>query len=324
MAIPQPLLAVLVLAGCLCTGAPAQVQGQAAAPLRLIVPFAPGGGADSVARLFGTQVGERSGRPVVIDNRPGAGSTIGTELAARAAPDGNTVLVVGNAILVNKILRPTLNYDPMASFEPLCMLVDSPGVVVVNSDSEFHTLAQFLDAARANPGKLSYGTVGPASATQLAGEMLKSAAKVDVTYAPFAGAAPAITAVLGGHVSAAVVLYSEVAPQIKAGRVRALAVTSRQRFAALKDVPTIVESGYKDVDMSIWVGSLAPARTPRESLAQLTDLFGAASAVPEVKARLEAQELTPGGPCGAEFAAFLRAELDKYTRVIKAANIKLE
>ncbi|MDB5858266.1 MAG: carnitinyl-CoA dehydratase CaiD [Ramlibacter sp.] len=293
-------------------------------PIRIVVPFAAGGAADSVARMVGQQVAERSGKTVVIDNRPGAGSAVGTELASRAAPDGGTLLVVGNALIMNKLLRPNLAYDPVTSFEPVCMLVDSPGVVVVNASSEFQTLGQLIDGARANPGKLSYGAVGPASATQLAGEMLKGAANVDITYAPFPGAAPAITALLGNHITAAVALYSEVAPQIKAGRLRALAVTSRERFSALRDVPTVAESGYKDYEMSIWVGLLAPAKTSKETLGQLTAMVSSALAVPELNARLVAQELSPGGPCGADFGALIQRMLDKYGRVIKAANIKLE
>ncbi|MDB5874267.1 MAG: carnitinyl-CoA dehydratase CaiD [Ramlibacter sp.] len=293
-------------------------------PIKIVVPFAAGGAADSVARMVGQQVAERSGKTVIIENRPGAGSAIGTELVSRAAPDGGTLLVVGNALIMNKILRPNLAYDPVSSFEPVCMLVDSPGVVVVNSSSEFQTLAQLIDNARANPGKLSYGAVGPASATQLAGEMLKGAANVDITYAPFPGAAPAITALLGNHITSVVALYSEVAPQIKAGRLRALAVTSRERFGALRDVPTVAELGYKDYEMSIWVGILAPAKTSKETLGQLSSMFASALAVPELNSKLVAQELSPGGPCGAEFGGLIQRMLDKYGRVIKAANIKLE
>jgi tripartite-type tricarboxylate transporter receptor subunit TctC len=302
----------------------AQCQSLPGNALRVVVPFAPGGGADTMARLIGQQVGARSGKAIVVENRPGAGSMIGTELAARAAPDGGTVLVVGNAFIINKILRPTLSYDPFTSFEPICMLVDSPGVLVVNSASDYHTLEQFLQAARAHPGELSYGSVGPASATQLAGEMLKDAAKVDITYAPFGGAAPALTSLLGNHITAAMVLYSEVAPQLKAGTLRALAVTSRERFSALRDVPTIAESGYKDYEMSIWVGVLAPGKTPKDSLAQLSSSFSSALEVPELRSKLIAQELSPGGPCGADFDTFLHKEFDKYSRVIKAANIKME
>jgi tripartite-type tricarboxylate transporter receptor subunit TctC len=292
--------------------------------IRIVVPFAPGGAADSVARLVGQQVSQQSGKTIVVENHPGAGSIIGTELAARSVADGSTLVVVGNALVINKSLRPNLSYDPLTSFEPVCLLVDSPTVLVVNSSSPFRTLAEFLDKARAAPGELSYGTVGPASATHLAGEMLKRAAQVDLTYAPYAGAGPAVTALLGGHITAAIVLYSESAAQIRAGKLRPLAVTSRERFDSLRDVPTIAESGFKDYESRVWVGVLAPAKTPKDTVAQLSAQFASALRAPELKSRLIAQELYPAAMCGAEFGAYLQSASEKYGRVIKEANIKIE
>jgi tripartite-type tricarboxylate transporter receptor subunit TctC len=259
---------------------------------------------------------------ILIENRPGAAGTIVTEAVARAAPDGNTVLVNSNPFLVNPLVQK-LNYDPLTSFEPICYLVRSPAVIVVQNASPYRTLADLLDAARAKPGALTMSSIGPASATQIAFELLKREAKVDMTFVPFPGIPPALNALLGGHVTSVFATYGgETAAQVKAGNLRALATASPTRIEPLPEVPTVAESGFKDYEVDIWSGMFAPAQTPNATIAQLAGWLTAAMQVPEVRDKLVVQGFYPVGTCGAGFGALLRKQYDDYERIIREANIK--
>ena len=291
--------------------------------IKIVVPLPPGGAGDIVARLLAEQVGRAQGGAVVTENRPGAGTVIGTESVARAAPDGGTLLVNAPYILISPHLRK-LNFDPLTSFEPLCYLVSSPGVIVVNAASPYRTLAQLIDAARSRPGEVTLASVGPGTAQHIGFEMLRRAAKVDMTYIPYAGGAPAINALLGGHVASVFAEYAPLAPHIKAGTLRPLATSSRTRIEPLPDLPTVAESGYPDYEVDFWWGLFAPANTPKQTLAQLAGWFSEALRAPEAKAKLDAQGFSAVGMCGAEFAALLRRQFDEYGRVIREANIKSE
>jgi tripartite-type tricarboxylate transporter receptor subunit TctC len=291
--------------------------------IKIVVPSPPGGITDLLARLMAEQISQMPGRTMVVENRPGAGTEIGTEAVSRAAADGNTVLIATPTFVVNPHFRK-LNYDPLASFEPICHLVTAPNVIVVNSASPYRTLANLLEAARTKPGTLTLASVGPASATQLGFEILKRAAQVDMTFVPFPGNAPAVNALLGEHVTSFFGNYSDVAEQVKAGTLRALAIASHTRAESLPDLPTIAESGYKDYELEFWIGVVAPARTPKETLSQLAGWLTTAVQVPEVKTKLAIQGLSPAVACGAEFIALLRKEYDKYGRIIREANIKAE
>ncbi len=290
---------------------------------RLIVPFPPGGTADLIARLIGQQAAQISGQPVLVENRPGAGTIIATEFVARSAPDGTTLLVMANSFIINPSVRASLPYDPF-SFVPICLLANSPQVFVVNADSPYKTLAAFVTAAKARPGELNYAAVGPATTQHIAGEMFKRAAQINLIYVPYAGGAPAVNAILGGHVTAVLANYSEVLPQLNAGKLRPLAVTSRARLAPLPDVPTMIESGYKDMEVAAWFGLMAPPKTPAETTGQLIALFKSALTAPEVSAKLSAQGLYPADACGAEFDAHVKRQHESYARAIKDANIKVE
>jgi tripartite-type tricarboxylate transporter receptor subunit TctC len=290
--------------------------------IKVVVPFAPGG-IDSLARLLGDQISRAQGLTVVVENRPGAGSVIGTEAVSRATPDGNTVLMMANSFVINPSLRK-LNYDPLKNFEPICNLVSQPMLIVVNNASPYRTLADLLSMARAKPGDATLASAGPATAQQIAFEVLKRAANVDITYVPFAGGAPAVTALLGGHVTSVLGNYSDVAEQLNAGKLRALATASRTRIEPLPNLPTVAESGYAGYEASVWTGLVAPAKTAKETVSELAGWFTTAMRVPEVKAKLVARGLYPVGICGAEFGAFLRKEYDEYGRVIREANIKAE
>ena len=276
-----------------------------------------------LARLLGEQVGKAQGLTVLTENRPGAGATIAYDAVARAAPDGNTLVLSANSLVINPILRK-VNYDPLTSFEPVCYLVSSPQVVVVNSASPYRTLGELIAAARAKPGDLTFASVGPATTQHIGIEQIKHAANIDMTHVPYTGGAPAINALLGSHVDAVFANYSEVVEQLKAGKLRALVTTSRGRIEPLPDVPTMEELGYKDFEVEVWFGLLAPAKTPKTDVAQLAQWFTAAMQAPEVKPKLIGLGLYPVGTCGDAYAAHIRKQFDEYARVIKEANIKGE
>jgi tripartite-type tricarboxylate transporter receptor subunit TctC len=248
---------------------------------------------------------------------------IGTEAVARAAPDGNTLLIVTDSFLVVPHLRK-LNYDPLTSFEPVCNLAATPQVIVVNGTSPFRTLTDLFDAARTKPGQLTIASPGPAGAAHVAIEILKRAAMVDMTYIPYPGIAPALSALLGDHVNSAFSAYSAVAEQLRAGKLRALATVSARRIESLPDVPTIAESGYRDQEADLWYGLFAPAKTPSDITAQLASWFGGAVQAEEIKPKLAVQGLFPVASCGPDFSVFMRQHYDRYGRGIRESNIKAE
>jgi tripartite-type tricarboxylate transporter receptor subunit TctC len=296
---------------------------QATGTIKIVVPAPPGAVADILARLMATQMNAMQGASVVVESRPGAGDVIGTEAVARATPDGNTLLVVGTNFVITPRMRK-VDYDPLNSFEPICHLANAPTIIVVNSASPYRTLAELLDAARAKPGELTLASIGPGGVFHLGFEMLKRAAKVDMTFVPYPGNAPALNAVLGQQVTAMFGTYSNVAGSLKAGTLRALAVASPTRAEPLPDIPTVAESGFKDFDVDVWFGAFAPAKTPKETLIRLAGWFSTAMQAAEVKEKLVVQGIYPGGPCGADFAAFIRKQYEGYSRVIAEANIKVE
>jgi tripartite-type tricarboxylate transporter receptor subunit TctC len=295
---------------------------QATRTIKIIVPLPAGGVGDILARLLGEHISKTRGPTVLIENRPGASAVIGTEAASRAAPDGNTLLINSDAIIINPLLRK-LNYEPLTSFEPICNLVRAPSVIAVNSSSPYRTLAGLLDAARAKPGDLTLASI-PASGTHIAFEALKRAANVNMTFVPYPGAAPAVNALLGEHVTSVFITYGAVAEQLEAGKLRALATSARTRIELLPDVPTVAESGYKDFELDFWFGLFAPAKTPKDTVSQLASWFTAALQVPEIKSKLVAQGVYPVATCGGDFAAYLRKLYEDYGRVIREANIKAE
>ena len=291
--------------------------------IKIVVPYAPGSGPDILGRLLAEQVGRQGGPTMVVEDRPGAGTVIGTEAVARAAPDGNTVLIVAPSFVINPSLRK-VNYDALTNFEPICHLAATSMVLVVNSTSPYRTLAHLLDAARARPGELSLGSGGPGSSLHIGFEILKRAAGVNMIYVPYPGNAPAINALLGGHLTSVFADYPTVVEQIKAGTLRALATAAGSRVDPLPDVPTIAESGFKDYDLDIWYGLVAPAKTPKDLLDQLAAWSSAAIKAPEMKPKLALQGLYPVGTCGAEFGAHLRKQYEAYERVIRESSIKAE
>jgi tripartite-type tricarboxylate transporter receptor subunit TctC len=231
--------------------------------------------------------------------------------------------VISPSFVLDPHLRK-VNYEPLTSFEPICNLVEAPNVIVVNSASAYRTLAELMDAARSNPGDVTMASIGPASNQHVAIETLKHASNISLTYVPYPGSAPTVNALLGEHVTSLFAAYANVAEQINAGKLRALAAATQKRIEALPNVPTVAESGFKDFELDNWFGVVAPARTPKETVSQFAAWFTAAMQVPDVRAKLAVQGLYPVGTCGADYAALLRKQYDSYGRAVREANIKAE
>lgn len=305
--------AAIILA---CAASTASAQNR-----RIIVPYTPGSGPDILARLMAERIGAQNGPNMVVENRPGGGMVIGTEVAARAEPDGNTVLLAGNAFVVNAAMKRG-NYDVSKSFEPICYLAATPIVFVVQSATPYRSLKDLVDAAKAKPGSITFASGGPATSLHIAIEVLKGATGIDINYVPFGGTLPAINALMGGHVQAVAADYPTVVAQLQAGTLRGLATTSVKRVAALPDVPTLNETGLAKYESEIFYGVVAPAKTPAPALKQLSDVFLAALKAPEMQPKLAQQGLFPVGTCGASFGDFLRDQVTDYERVIKDAHIQ--
>jgi tripartite-type tricarboxylate transporter receptor subunit TctC len=289
--------------------------------IKLIVPIPAGGAGDILARVLADQIARTHGAAMVVENRPGGSTLTGTEAVARAAPDGSSLLVAGTGFVINPHLRKT-NYDPLTSFEPICHLANLPTVMVVKSSSPYIKLADLLDAARGKPGQLTLASIGPASTAHIAFEMLKRAAKADMTFVPFPGTAPALNALLGDHVTSFLGNYAEVAEHLKAGTLRALATASTARIEPVPDLPTLAELGYKVAVGEIWYGLVAPAKTAQETTSRLAGWFTAASQAPDVKAKLVANGIYPAITCGVDYRAFLSRQSDEYGRAIREAKIQ--
>jgi tripartite-type tricarboxylate transporter receptor subunit TctC len=296
---------------------------QSGKTVRLVVPVPPGASTDAVARLMAEQIGRAQGVTFVVENRPGASGMIGTEQVSRAAPDGMTLLMTANTYLIDAQTRKA-NYHPVTAFEPICYLVQSPAVFVVNSATPYKSLKDLLDDAKKKPGELSMAAVGPGSTFQMGFTQMTKTAGVTMTYVPYAGSAPAATAVMGQHVTSAFAGWAVVSENVKADKLRALGVATAKRVEPLPDVPTFDEQGFKNLEVDNWFGIVAPAHTPKETIAQISGWLQAALKDPEVKAKLALQGLYPVGQCGEEFASYIRRRFDEYGEMIKESNIKAE
>ena len=299
-----------------------QAWSQAARTIKLIIPFPPGGGIDVLGRILAEQIGRTQGPAVVIENRPGAGTLIGADAVVRAKPDGNTVLLVNNSVVVTPHLRKA-DFDPLSDLQPICNLASTPTVIVVKSSSPYRTLKDLLSAAREKPGELTYGSA-PSSVLNVGFEMFAHPANIKLTFVPFPGTAPAVSAVLGGHIDAAHVDYPAAVAQIQAGTLRALATASRRRIEALSEVPTVAESGFPGFELELWYGLFVPAKTPTDATGQIAQWFTSAVKAPDVRSKLAVQSISPLGICGAEFATYVREQSDSYGRAIREAGIKAE
>jgi tripartite-type tricarboxylate transporter receptor subunit TctC len=293
-------------------------------PLRLVAPFAPGGGVDIVSRILATPLGESLGQQVVVDNRPGAGSLLGTEIVAHAQPDGYTLLVNTIALAFNAVLQPKLPFDTLRDLAPVTLVAQQPNIMVVHPSSPAKTLKEFAELARAQPGKLTYGSAGIASGTHLAAELLLGIELgLKMIHVPYKGTGPALTGVLGGEVTTFLSTFASALRHVKAGRLRALAVTSAKRSPATPDVPTVAEQGIAGFDYVTWYGLLTTGKTPRPIVERLHKTATKVVATPEVQKLLLVQGLEPMSTTPDEFAAYLKAEIEKWGKVVRAAGIKL-
>jgi tripartite-type tricarboxylate transporter receptor subunit TctC len=291
--------------------------------IRYVVPLAPGGPNDTIARLMADEIGREQGATMVVENHPGAGTIIGTEIVARAVPDGNTILQAAGSFIINSTVRK-LDYDPIKDFAHICYLVETPQMLVVPASSPFHTIDDLLKAARAKPGALTLAANGPATAQHIEYELFRRAAGIELTFVPFPGDAPTLTAVSGEQVSAALFDYSTGAGQIAAGKLRPLLVGTSKRLAAFPDVPTLGDIGFPDLE---WVGTLgvvAPAKTPPAAVSRLIGWFRAALKAPAIQPKLAGLGVLPKGLCGADYTAFLRKQQAQFQRGVREANIKVQ
>jgi tripartite-type tricarboxylate transporter receptor subunit TctC len=320
---PIRLLLVVTLAAALAGLAAPDACAQAPKTIRIIVPIAAGGADDFVSRLLADQVSRMQGVATVVENRPGAGTVVGTEAAARAAPDGGNLMITDSSFVVSPNLRK-LAFDPLADFTPICVLARVPMIIAVNSASPYASFADFIAAARARPGELTIAGTGPATVFHIGVEKLKRIAHVDLTFVPYGGGGPVLNALLGDHVSAMLNSYATASGQLQAGKLRPLAAAMGKRIDALPTLPTVAEFGYPDYEVDFWIGLFAPAKTPKEVTAQIESWFKAAIVTPEVQGKLKIQGLNPVMICGDDFAALIRAQYDEYGRLVREANFTAE
>ena len=293
-------------------------------PLRIIVPQSAGGSTDLVARLVAQKLTDALGQTVVVDNRPGAGSIIGTDLVAKANPDGYTLLVVASSITLNPTLHKNLPFDPIHDLAPISQLSAFPNMLVVHPAVPVKSVQELIAYAKANPGKLNYGSSGAATGTHLSAELFKLMTGVQMVHVPYKGGAPAVTALLGGQVQLNFATLPSVLPHVKSGRLRALGVTTTKRSPAAPEVPTIAEAGVPGYDHAPWNGMLAPARTPKAVIARLNGEVAKATHTAEMKSVLLQEGAEPVGNTPEAFGTIIREETAKWAKVIRAAGIEAD
>jgi tripartite-type tricarboxylate transporter receptor subunit TctC len=293
-------------------------------PIRLILPFPPGAPSDMLGRAIGQKLSEQLGENVVPDNRPGAGGNLGTAAAAKAPPDGYTLVIATPSIALSPSLYANLTYDAVKDLAPVARLATIENVLLVHPSVPAKTLKQFVALARAYPGKLNYGSGGPGTTNHLANELLKNLEKINIVHVPYKGATVATVALIGGEIDEVIVSVASVLPMIHAGKVRALAVLSERRVPTLPDVPTSKEAGVDNFKMSIWYGMFAPAATPREIIARLNREVTKALEAPDMRERLAAAGIDPWPGTAEQMGNLLRTETARYAALIRAAGLPRE
>ena len=316
--------AVVLLASALACAATSAQPAYPTRPVRFIVPSAAGGGTDIIARAISLKLAESLGQQFVVDNRPGAGQMIGIELAAKAPPDGHTILMAASTLAINPVMYKKVSYDPLRDFAPVTQAASLPNVLVVHPSLPVNSVAELIAYAKQRPGQLNFASAGIGTSPQMSIELLKSMAGIDMVHIPYKGTAPGVVDLLAGQVLVMAPNLLTALPHIKSGRLRALAVTSAKRTQALPEVPTVAESGLADYDSTQWYGVLAPAGTPREIVTRLHDEIVRALRDAEVGKRLAADGADAVGSSPEEFAAFIKSESEKWAKVAAAAGIKAE
>ena len=293
-------------------------------PLRLILPFPPGGSTDLLGRALAERLGESLRQPVVPENRPGAGGNVGAEAAARSAPDGYTLVLCAPSLAISPSLYRKLNYDPLRDLVPVALVATIPNLLVVHPSVPVRTLAELAQHARANPGKLNFGTGGPGTSNQLAADMFRSLTKTEIVLVPYKGAETAMLAVLSGQVQMVVIGTPASTTHVKSGKLRALALLGKERYPDLPDVPTAAESGMPEFEVDTWYGVLAPAGVPREIVARLNGDLVRMMRAPEMRERLAPMGIQPLASTPDEFGEFLQNEVARWGKVVREAGAQVE
>jgi tripartite-type tricarboxylate transporter receptor subunit TctC len=304
---------------------PAGAQGWPSRPVQLVIPFPPGGGTDIIGRAIANKMQERIGRPVVVDNKPGAGGMVGTQQVAKAAADGHTVVIgITNTFAINPTFFKSMSYDPVKDFQPVSLLAVGPHILVIHPDTPAKTFPEYIEYVRRNRGKLSYASYGNGSTSHLITEMLKQVHGLDLVHVPYKGIPPALADVMGNRVSMLVSSSAPAIPLVLGGRLRAIAIHGDKRIDSLPDVPTMAELGYKDAGLQIWYGLFAPAGTPRPVVDRLNAEVRAAMATAEVQNQFAKGGVFPAGMGVDEFIAFVKAETERWGKLVEIAGMKGE
>lgn len=310
---------------CVCVQigqADAQANSYPSRPVRIVVPSPPGGGTDIVARVLAQHFSTTFGHQFFVENRPGAGNMIGIESVARSAPDGYTLLAVPSTLVLNSVLYKKVSYNPIRDFAPITVAATAPNVLVINPSVRAKVLRDFIELAKQKPGELTYGTPGIGTSPHMSMELFKSMAGVDIQHIPYRGTAPAVTDIISGQIHAMFANALTAKPQVDAGKVRALAVSGPRRIEAMPDVAPVAEVGVPGYEAMQWYGLVAPAGTPRQVIERLHAAATRALSTAEMKEKLAADGAEPAGSTPAQFAALIKSELDKWTKVARAANIE--
>jgi tripartite-type tricarboxylate transporter receptor subunit TctC len=315
-------------AACLCAGL--LLTGQVHAdtypskPIHIVVPYAPGGFNDTIARLFGKKLQDAWGQPVIVDNRPGAGTVLGLAYAAKAPADGYTLVVVGFPWVANQFLQKNLPYNTTKDFTPIMLGGQSPNLLVVNAASPIHSMKDFVAVAKAKPGKLNYASAGNGTSNHLTMEYFKSAAGINLNQVPYRGSGPMVTDLLGGQVDAMFDNAPHVIPHVKAGQMQALAITSKKRSPLLPNVPTVAELGWPGFEVSVWYAFAAPAGTPPDIIAKVNKEMNKILAMDDVKKTFADEGVEPMGGTTQQFDAFFKEQSATWGKVIKDAHITID
>ena len=318
----HPKLALLLAVVALAVGASASAQQYPSGPLRIVVPFTPGGGTDILARLIAQKLNESWGQPVVVDNRPGAAGTVGTAFVAKAAGDGHTLLIVPAGYAGNPGLYKKLPYDQTRDLAPVSWLASGPLILVVHPSLPAKSVKELIAFARARPGEINFGSSGAGTLPHLSAELFNSMSAIKMVHIPYKGAGAAVTDVMAGRVPVYFMNILQSLSLIKAGKLRALGVTTPERTPIAPEIPAIAEAGLKGYDMTNWYGLLAPAATPRDAIVKLNAEVVRILKLPELTNRLADDGMTVVASTPERFGEFLARETDKFTRVIEAAGIK--
>ena len=317
-------LARLILSAAIVLGTCAIAQDYPNKPIKIIVPYPAGQASDTISRIVGERLSKSLGQPVLVDNRPGAGGNIGTDVGAKSPPDGYTLTVATAALPISKHVYRKLPFDPEKDFAPITLMTVTPLVLVTRADLPVKDVASLVDYAKKNPGKLTFASSGTGTSHQLSGELFKTLAGIDLLHVPYKGSPPAHIDLMGGSVDIMFDNIVPVSPHVKSGKLKALAVTTKTRASSLPDVPTMAESGFPNFEAVAWFGMLVPAGTPQPIIDRLNKEIVAILNTPDIKERLAALGATVVADTPAEYARFMSAEINKWAPIVKRAQISIE